>query len=144
MEETAFEVTSVYGNDRCTDGEKIYRYGNSIVNGNGGEITPAGLMRILGDDVYHSLQSAQRTFRVGKNLLIWGWITFVFGLLLIVFSVPLAVETEIGFLLIYMLGIIIFSLSNVMRPAGYVLKGVSAGRISRIAERYNKEHPEAQ
>ena len=138
MEDVTIYANSAYNN--ISTGEKIFRDAGQIVNNDGRKIDRTSLMNMLGDDAYHSLQSAQRAYRVGRNLIVWGWITFFVGLLLLFLSIPIAIHSEMGFLFFYMLGLIIFMVGNIMLPAGYAVKGVNAGRISRIAERYNKEH----
>ena len=68
MEDVTIYANSAYNN--ISTGEKIFRDAGHIVNNDGRKIDRTSLMNMLGDDAYHSLQSAQRAYRVGRNLIV--------------------------------------------------------------------------
>lgn len=92
---------------------------------------PDNIAQLLGPADYEYYLDAQRHMRSGITAVIFGWL-----------NIPLAAffigngysnnnpEMAIA-------GYVLAAASDILHPVGYVVRGVNAGKISRIAERYN-------
>lgn len=118
-----------------------------FVQGVGSEIIPdSELLQLLGREGYDSYCSGRKLYKTGNGLKNGGWAAFGGGLGLYTLGfVFLAVELSdhvyhgldgVGVALMAT-GAVSFAAGNVLLPTGYVLRGVAAGKISRIAEGYN-------
>ncbi len=107
----------------------LYRYEGSIWSHNGGK--PENLRELLGEANYKEYLNANLNYSKGGVAITFGWIDAIVGLGLIYLGVT---EQQTGLLIG---GYVLAVASDILLPVGYIVRGVNAGRISRIAEGYN-------
>ena len=129
--------------------EPLYRDGGRIVSSKTYPYEPENLRAMLGRDAYGDYLSAQGQYGRGAACVVFGWIDLGLCIPLTVIGSRSILETSsrkannsdmaIGGSLALLSGIILGITSDVLLPVGYSVRGTAAGRISRIAERYNAE-----
>ena len=134
------------------DPQTLYRRGGKIVS----DARPmtgyddASMQTILGERDFDLYSHNRKLYSKGKTMTTIGWIGLpVGGFLFLVghlgsyyspsyyYDHP---DKYLTFYLAQLLGYAITGVSCVLLPTGYTIKGVAAGRISRIAEGYNATH----
>ena len=118
---------------------------NLCFTDNNQAIADAELQQLLGEDIYGNYCRGRKLFKVGNGLKNGGWAAFGGGLGMAAVGTGLmltAYETENesqgdAGVMVLGLGLISFYAGNLLIPTGYVLRGVGAGKISRIADDYN-------
>ena len=122
---------------------------NLCFTDNNQAIPDAELQQLLGEDIYGKYCSGRGLYKVGNGLKNGGWAAFgggfgtaVVGTMVMVFAhaEENEVKKEAGAMVLG-LGLISFYAGNLLIPTGYVLHGIGAGKISRIAEEYNENNP---
>jgi hypothetical protein len=114
-------------------------------------IPDAELMQLLDEEAYDTYCNGRRLFKIGTGLKYGGYTAFAVGLGVGALGVHYMRTSEsdpyweddrfnTGGRL-FMLGILSFIYGNGMIPTGYILRGIGAGKISRIAEEYNENNP---
>jgi hypothetical protein len=111
-------------------------------------IPDAELSRLLGEDAFGTYCNGRRLYKVGDGLKKGGWAAFGGGLGLMaagittyIVSAETHVEQAKGVgMMTYLTGVLTFIQGNILIPTGYILRGIGAGKISRIAEDYNSNH----
>lgn len=94
---------------------------------------PNNLRTLLGEAEYENYQSAQKTYKRGSTMVTFGWIDAAAGLLTTILG---AKDNSSGAVAI---GLILCGAADILIPVGYIVQGVNAGRISRIAEAHNRD-----
>ena len=118
---------------------------NLCFTDNNQAIPDAELQQLLGEDIYGKYCSGRRLFKVGNGLKTGGWAAFGGGLGMMALGTGLLLyanetgnsESKNAGLGVLYLGTLAFIDGNILIPTGYVLRGVGAGKISRIADDYN-------
>ena len=111
-------------------------------------IPEAELMQLLDEETYDTYCSGRRLFKIGTGLKYGGYTAFAVGLGVGALGVHYMRTSEsdpyweddrfnTGGRL-FMLGIVTFFYGNGMIPTGYILRGIGAGKISKIADEYNQ------
>ncbi len=106
-------------------------------------IPKADLVQLLGEEVYGSYCNGQKLYRIGEGLKNGGWAAFGVGLGTGVLGLELLANGGsehvggVGMVLL-MAGTWSFVAGNAMIPTGYILRGVGAGKINRVANGYNQ------
>ncbi len=111
-------------------------------------IPNAELLQLLGEQGYNNYCSSKKLYKIGNGLKKGGWAAFGGGLGLMavgittyIVSAETHVEQAKGIgMMTYLTGVLTFIQGNMMIPTGYILRGIGAGKISRIAEDYNLNH----
>lgn len=133
----SFEAT-VHTNDYTENNtgtyEVLFRDGANIVSSKSMIYEPGNLRQMLGRDAYSNYLSAQTQYGIGATMIAFGWIDIPVGALMII----IGIQDEVPLLTIG--GYVFAAAGDILLPLGYTLRGVAAGRISRIAEHYNAEH----
>ena len=120
--------------------DPLFRDEGQLVSRKSYPYEPENLREMLGRDAYDSYLSAQSQYSRGSTCVTFGWLDFIF-------SIPLYIVGFSGFTnetiseyaatwIITAASLLDIS-SAVLLPVGYTVKGIAAGRISRIAEHYN-------
>ena len=122
-------------NDRkIEEGVVLFREGRCIVDNKAGSIyEPENLRDLLGQEAYGDYLDAQSSYGRGTTLLTIGWLGTFLGAITIVASLE-AQQLDVA-----LAGWIIGGVSEILLPIGYTVRGIAAGRISRIAEGYNAD-----
>ena len=116
-------------------------------------IPEAELMQLLDEEAYDTYCNGRRLFKIGTGLKYCGYTAFAVGLGVGTLGVHYMRTSEsdpyweddrfnTGGRL-FMLGILSFIYGNGMIPTGYILRGIGARKISRIAEEYNQNNQSA-
>lgn len=113
--------------------EVLYRDGGRIVSNKSFIYEPENLRNMLGKEAYDNYLMAQSQYLSGQTMVLFGWVGLPLGIGLTYFGFKdgVAWTATTGYLIIIA--------SNILLPAGYVVRGIGAGRISRIAENYNAQ-----
>ena len=131
-----------------TDPQTLYRRGGKIVS----DVRPmsgyddATLQAILGERDFDLYSHNHKLYTKGKTLTTIGWVGLpVGGFLFLIGHIHSyyyydSPDKYLTSYLAQLLGYAITGVSCVLLPTGYTIKGVAAGRISRIAEGYNATH----
>lgn len=106
------------------------------------------LQKLLSEDVYNSYQTGRVLYKVGNGVKTGGWIAFGAGMGLGLTGLMLSMYEESQSLrttgaVMYVVGISAYLNSFLLIPSGYILRGIGAGKISRIAEEYNQNNQSA-
>lgn len=137
------------------DPQTLYRRGGKIVS----DARPmtgyddASMQTILGERDFDLYSYNRKLYSKGKTMTTIGWIGLPVGGVLMYtgylganYYLRTMYYEDYGYTefrvsrLMVMLGLVITGASNVLLPTGYTIKGIAAGRISRIAEGYNATH----
>ena len=116
----------------------------------GKPLSEADVQQMFGFKEFDTYMSATKQCRTGRRLITSGWVCVGVG---VVSSVVSGINAEfVGYNynsngalievynpepITYVTGIICLVSGNLMLPAGYVLRGIGRGRLSRLAEGYN-------
>ena len=116
---------------------------NLCFTDNNQAIPDAELQQLLGEDVYNSYQTGRVLYKVGNGVKTGGWIAFgagmgtgLTGLMLSMYEESPSLRTTGA--VMYVVGISAYLNSFLLIPSGYILRGIGAGKISRVAEGYNQ------
>ena len=120
---------------KIEEGTVLFREGKYIVENKIGIYEPQNLRELLGEEEYDNYLSAQGSYGRGATAVTFGWLDAAVGLLLVVLGGQ-AETPEAG---VMTGGVILCAAANILLPVGYIVRGVAAGRISRIAEGYNAD-----
>ncbi len=116
------------------DGVVLFREGRYIVDNRAGSIyEPENLKDLLGKDAYGNYLDAQGSYGRGTAMITIGWLGTIMGVICI-----LAGNEEKKADLV-LSGWIVGGVCEIFLPIGYTVRGIAAGRISRIAEAYNAD-----
>ena len=125
----------------------LYQKSSAIVSEESYPYEISGLEKMIGTVKYEEYKAAQKHFKRGDWAVSFGWVDMFTGGLLIFWSMakgdfinqffPGIEDYRHHFLSV---GGLLLVASDVLLPVGYIVKGVNAGRISRIAEGYNATH----
>lgn len=107
----------------------LYRNGGKIWEKDGGEAE--NLCDLLGEADYMKYLNAYEQYTGGETAIIIGWLGALSGLTLVGVGVTDQNTT------VMVCGYILAIAADITLPIGYIIRGVNAGRISRIAEGYN-------
>ena len=121
---------------RVDYGKMEYNRGDLIIDGH--KLTDNDVLEIFGDLATESYLSACSQRRRGNLLIALGWVEFGGGIALL--AISKAFDYSIDFLAAYYTGLSALSLGLVEVPVGYILKGISNGRLSNMADKYNNTH----
>lgn len=132
---TAEEKPQMSVSDRkIEDGVVLFRDGKNIVDNKAGRIyEPENIKDLLGEEAYNNYIDAQGSYGNGETLLTVGWTGTLLGVGLIMVGVY---EKQVS---TAMWGLIVGGVCEIFLPIGYTVRGIAAGRISRIAEAYNAD-----
>lgn len=131
-----------------TDPQTLYRRGGKIVS----DVRPmsgyddATLQAILGERDFDLYSHNHKLYTKGKTLTTIGWVGLpVGGFLFLIGHIHSyyyydSPDKYLTSYLAQLFGYVITGVSCALLPTGYTIKGVAAGRISRIAEGYNATH----
>ena len=117
-----------------TPGLTLMRDGGYIVSVEKGELDDKELESILGEDLWDNYCTAYSSYSGGVVLVTIGWLSLFAGagaMLYAYFN---------GNPSLYTVGYAFCILTDFFHPIGYILRGVNAGKISRIAEEYNRQN----
>ena len=114
-------------------GVVLFRDRSYIVKNDIGIYEPQNLRELLGEIEYDNYLDAQRTYGRGATELTFGWLDAAVGILMVV----LGAEAQNTYVVAG--GLVLCIASDILIPVGYIVRGVAAGRISRIAEGYNAD-----
>ena len=123
--------------------EPLYREGSKIITSNSYPYEPGNLREMLGRDVYGNYLSAQSSYGRGATCVAFGWIDIGVSIPLYIIGYRGITERTMDdntAALVLLTATLLDVSSAVLLPVGYAVRGSAAGRISRIAERYNAEH----
>lgn len=122
-------------NDRkIEEGVVLFREGRYIVDNRAGSIyEPGNLKDLLGQEAYSDYLDAQSSYGRGTAMITIGWLGTIMGVICI-----LAGNEEKKADLV-LSGWIVGGVCEIFLPIGYTVRGIAAGRISRIAEAYNAD-----
>lgn len=120
--------------DRKPDPNMIlYRKNGKIVAKNTIINEAIYLRTLLGNEEYENYQSAQKAYYRGTTMVTFGWIDAAAGLLTTVIGTK---DNNSGAVAV---GLLLCVAADILIPVGYIVQGVNAGRISRIAEAHNRD-----
>ena len=128
------EVESVK-NESALEGEKtgsgarykIRRLGRDICVGSI-SLDPVQIYNVLGKDLYDTYVSAYQQSGWGAFFITTGLVTAGLGLYLGVFGKTQDIRNS---------GWVLFGVSGVLAPIGYVVRGIAKGRIGWVVDEYN-------
>ena len=131
--------------ENVTPQEMVRENYNLCFAENNKAITDVELQQLLGEDIYGSYCSGRSLYKVGNGLKNGGWAAFGGGLGMMAVGTGLLLSahetenegTKNGGAVVLYLGMLTFINGNMLIPTGYVLRGIGAGKISRIADDYN-------
>lgn len=116
----------------------------------GKQLSEADLKQMFGYKEFDTYKGATRQCRSGRTLIACGWASVGVGLVCSFISgvnaefVGYDINSQGAMVEVYSpepitfaSGVICLAVGNVMLPAGYVLRGIGRGRLSRLAEGYN-------
>lgn len=132
--QTEVEQPKMMVTDRkIEEGVVLFRQGRTIVEHKIGIYEPTNLKELLGKDEYNNYLDAQSSYGLGTAMITMGWIGTIVGGTMIAIGID---EKEADLAVV---GWLVAGVSEIFLPIGYVVRGVAAGRISRIAEGYNAD-----
>lgn len=118
-------------------------------------IAESTLLNLLGENNYNNYNTSKKYYNLGNSLKTSGWIALAGGAVLTLIGSKLYIENTpnnhnysshynqdlavFGYLL-QVTGLAAFGSGCVLVPTGYILRGVNAGKINRIADDYNKNN----
>lgn len=120
-------------NRKIEESTVLFRDRSYIVKNDIGIYEPQNLRELLGEIEYDNYLDAQRTYGRGATELTFGWLDAAVGILMVV----LGAEAQNTYVVAG--GLVLCIASDILIPVGYIVRGVAAGRISRIAEGYNAD-----
>jgi len=121
-------------NHQVNEDVLLVRKGRKIVNQkDGGKKVPDNLREMLGEEGYRNYKSARVAYGTGSTLAVFGWLSLGAGLVMSFHGGYTLNANE------SLVGILVAGVADILLPVGYVIRGVNAGRISRIAEAYNAD-----
>lgn len=118
---------------KIEDGVVLFRQAGRIVVNNNGIYEPDNLMDLLGENEYNNYKDARRSYNRATVSIVSGWICSLAGGVFISEGLNRKKDYTV------VIGAIIMTAGQIVLPIGYIVQGISAGRISRIAEGYNAD-----
>ena len=105
------------------------------------------LQQLLGEDAFNNYCGGRKVYKVGNSLKNGGWAAFGGGLAMIAVGTGLLLDEhsnpnetmKYAGVLVLDVGMLLFINGNILIPTGYGLRGMGAGKISRVAEDYNQK-----
>lgn len=119
------------GSLRTTSGLTLMRDGGYIVSVEKGKLSDKELESILGEELWDNYSTAYSSYSGGVALVTIGWLSLFAG------AGAMFSAYFNGNQSVYIVGYALCILTDILHPIGYILRGVNAGKISRIAETYN-------
>ena len=124
------EELAASGNDSYL----LYRKGAAIVSSKSDPYEMPDLKRILGTEKYDEYDSAKGHYARASVAIAFGWIDMSLGFGFLGWGLDVYEESLV------LVGELLLAAADVLLPVGYIVRGVNAGKISRIAEGYNASH----